>query len=456
MAALAETWRHTHGDVVGLAPSASAAATLSTALDAWCETTAKWIYESTGDGAARRALRYQAEMAVLGDPTSTFLDRGDANDRRHRLASDQDQWRFRRGQLVIVDEASMADTRTLAALIDQARAAESKVLLVGDHLQRGAVDAGGAFGMLARRGPTAELRTLWRFSNQWEARATLDLRHGDPAALDAYIEHGRVSHGTHDDMLDNALSAASDAEAEGRTVLLAAADRRTVNELNTRTRAERIRTGAVRTTGITLSDGLTGGVGDRIVTRRNNRRLRTSDGFVRNGDLWQITDVLPDGGLRVQPVADPASGTLRLPAAYVTESVELGYATTTARSQGMTVDETHTVITAGMGREDLYVAVSRGRHLNRLYIATDRSDPDCLPSGEPESAREVLDRILATTNAEQSATETWAMHHPDDPRPPLPATRPQPAIPPLRPQMMPRPLTPSPSPVPDGSVLERW
>ncbi|WP_246280622.1 MobF family relaxase [Cellulomonas humilata] len=456
LSALADGWRRMRGDVVGLAPSASAAATLSEALGARCETAAKWIYESIGDAAARRALAYQQARAALGDPDATYWDRNDANQRRGALVATQDQWRFRRGDLVVVDEASMADTRTLAALVDQAAAADAKVLLVGDHLQRGAVDAGGAFGMLARRGPTAELRTLWRFSHPWEARATLDLRHGDAAALDAYIQHGRVSHGTHDDMLDDALSAATDAEAQGRTVLLAAADRRTVNELNARARAERIRTGTVRTTGITLSDGLTGGVGDRIVTRRNNRRLRTNDGFVRNGVLWQITDVLPGGGLRVRPVGDPASGTLRLPAAYVAESVELGYATTTARSQGMTVGETHTVITAGMGREDLYVAVSRGRHLNRLYVATDRPDPDCLPSGEAATAREVLDRILATTHAEASATETWATHHPDAPQPPLPATRPQPVIPPLRPQMTPRPLTPSPSPVLDGSVLERW
>nr|WP_291881653.1 AAA family ATPase [Cellulomonas sp.] len=344
----------------------------------------------------------------------------------------------------------------MATLINHAGAAEAKVLLVGDHLQRGAVDAGGAFGMLARRGPTAELRTLWRFSHPWEARATLDLRHGDSAALDAYIEHGRVSHGAHDVMLDDALVAATAAEAQGRTVLLAAADRRTVNELNARVRAERIRTGAARTTGVTHSDGLTGGVGDRIVTRRNNRRLRTSDGFVRNGDLWQITEVLPGGGLRVVPVGDPAAGTLRLPGAYVDESVELGYATTTARSQGMTVDETHTVVTAGMGREDLYVAVSRGRELNRLYVATDRPDPDCLPGGEPETARELLERIVATIHVETSANETWATHHPDEPPPFLPPTSPQPAIPPLRPQMTPRPLTPPPSPVPDGPVLERW
>lgn len=456
LAALADAWRQIRGDVVGLAPSASAAATLSEALGARCETAAKWIYESIGDGAARRAVAYQQATAALIHPEATYWDRNDANQRRGALAMAQDQWRFDRGDLVIVDEASMADTRTLASLVDQAAAADAKVLLVGDHLQRSAVDAAGAFGMLARRGPTAELRQLWRFSHPWEARATLDLRHGQPAALDAYVQHGRVSHGSHDDMLEDALTAAAGADAQGRTVLLAAADRRTVSELNARTRGERIRTGQVRTAGVTLSDGLTGGVGDRIVTRRNNRRLRTTDGFVRNGDLWQVTAVLPDGGLRVQPVGEPAGPSLRLPATYVAESVELGYATTTARSQGVTVDETHTVITAGMGREDLYVAVSRGRHLNRLYVATDRPNPECLPSGEIATAREVLDRILATTHAETSATETWAAHHPDAPQPPLPETRPQPVIPPLRSQMTPAPLMPPPSPVPDGPVLERW
>ena len=54
-----------------------------------------------------------------------------------------------------------------------------------------------------------------------------------------------------------------------------------------------------------------------------------------------------------------------LPAAYVAEHVELGDATSTARTQGMKVDETHTVAAPGMGREDLYVAMSRGREVNR-------------------------------------------------------------------------------------------
>ncbi len=49
-------WEHTYGrgSVIGLAPSSSAAAELARALGIGCENTAKWIFESTGDGAQRR------------------------------------------------------------------------------------------------------------------------------------------------------------------------------------------------------------------------------------------------------------------------------------------------------------------------------------------------------------------------------------------------------------------
>ncbi|WP_315097409.1 MobF family relaxase [uncultured Cellulomonas sp.] len=126
LSALAGAWRHVRGNVVGLAPSASAAATLSGALGARCETAAKWIYESVGDGAAQRALRYRDETDVLTDPAASYWVRNAANQQRGALAMAQDQWRFARGDLVIVDEASMADTRTLAALVEQAAAADAK------------------------------------------------------------------------------------------------------------------------------------------------------------------------------------------------------------------------------------------------------------------------------------------------------------------------------------------
>jgi conjugative relaxase-like TrwC/TraI family protein len=418
LAALAAYWSTWVGPVVGLAPSATAAHTLAKSLGAPCETTAKWLYESAGDGAAARATTYaQLRQVLVGAPTAT--ERAQAIQAQWRLRATQDRWRFAYGELVIVDEASLADTRTLAALVTQAATANAKVLLVGDHLQRGSVDAGGAFAMLARRGPTAELTSLWRFSHAWEARASLELRRAHPEALDAYEAHGAFSSGTSEEMLDAALGAVTTARAAGRVAVLQAVDNRTVAALNSRAHADGVLAGTVARHGVTLHDGLTAGVGDRIVTRRNNRRLTTPDGFVRNGALWDITAVLPSGAVLARPATRPGPGAddvapVQLPAAYVAEQVELGYATTTARTQGMTVDETHTIAAPGMGREDLYVAMSRGRDRNRTYVVTDAYDDECLlpTAGQPPSGRTVLDQILATTHVEPTATETWETYHP--------------------------------------------
>ena len=453
LAALSSFWRHGIGSVVGLAPSATAARALAESLGVPCETTAKWLHESTGDGATARALRYADAVARMA--SRDYREQRAANEEDWRLRAEQDQWRFSPGQLVIVDEASLADTRTLAAIVEQARAASAKVLLVGDHLQRGSVDAGGAFGMLARRGPTAELTSLWRFANPWEARASLELRRAHPAALDAYEARGAITSGDHDAMLNAAIDAVTTAAEEGRVAVLQAIDNRTVRELNARIRADRIMTSDVTPAGAGLHDGLTAGVGDRIVTRRNHRRLATADGFVRNGALWDVTAVLPDGSLRVRPAARRDAAAVRLPADYVAEHVELGYATTIARTQGMTVDETHTIATPGMGREDLYVAMSRGRHTNRAYVVVDQGDPECLPGHAPSSGRGVLEQILATSHAEPSATETWDAYHPGRAAPIVPPVHPQQPLNPWPPQPAPHRLTAPPPSSADGPVLGR-
>lgn len=389
-----------------------------------CETTAKWLYETLADGAHARGRAYAAVEARLAASGGDGRRDGQAV----ALRREAGRWSLAPGQLVIVDEASLADTRSLAAVVGQAESAGAKVLLVGDHLQRGSVDAGGAFGMLARRGPTAELTSLRRFRHPWEARASLQLRRGQPAALDAYDAHGAFVGGPREQMLDAALGGYLAAGAAGRVAVLQAADNRTVRELNAMAHADRVRSGAVREGGVELHDGLVAGVGDRVVTRRNHRRLRTAEGFVRNGNLWDVVGVERDGALRVRPAGGSGrdGGPVLLPAAYVADHVELGYATSTARTQGITVDETHTVAAPGMGREDLYVAMSRGREVNRAYVVTDRRDDDCLPGAAAPAAsyRDVLDGILATSHAEPTATETWETYHPGTPTPlPVPPLR---------------------------------
>lgn len=175
--------------------------------------------------------------------------------------------------------------------------------------------------------------------------------------------------------------------------------------------------------------------------------------------MWDITAVLPDHSIRARPVSAVGdAATIRLPAAYVAEHVELGYATSTARAQGITVDETHTIATPGMAREDLYVAMSRGRHHNHTYIALDQPDSDCPPgqrtptaAREVREVREVREDILATTHAEQTATETWTAFHPDAPAP-TGASRLNGATQPLA---NPWPYSHVPAPVPDSSAIAR-
>ena len=443
LAALTAVARRHGRPVIGLAPSASAAHTLREALGIRTDTTAKWLYEACGPGAAARARVHDEARDALVTDGATRGEMMAANERMWRARAEQDAWRFSRGQVVIVDEASLADTRTLATLAQLAEQADAKLLLVGDHLQRGAVGAGGGFGMLARRGPTAELTALHRFAHPWEARASLELRHGQPGALDAYSAHDAISAGDLDVVIDQALDAADAAASAGRVALLQAADLRTVRELNARAHQRAVLRGEAGAGGVGLHDGLVAGVGDRVVTRHNDRRLRASDGYVRNGALWEVASIDPDGAMRVRSASPTTArrgtggrreamprlgdGTVRLPAKYVAAHVELGYAVTTARSQSLTVDESHTIATPGMARDDLYVALTRGRQANHVYVATDVIDDDCPPGiagtdGRP-TARQVLDRILATSHAELSATETWAAFHPLDDAPVPPPAR---------------------------------
>ncbi|WP_197030124.1 MobF family relaxase [Cellulomonas sp. URHE0023] len=411
-------WEHTYGrgSVIGLAPSSAAAAELARALGITCENTAKWTFESTGTGAQRRNL-IRGQLVSARDLAA---HRGDIWAVRtiQTALTGQDRedarWVMCPGQLVIVDEASLAGTLTLDTIVTQAGLAGAKVLLVGDHGQLSAVDAGGAFALLAERSRPARLTSLWRFSHPWEATASLGLRDGDPTVLDAYIDHDRVHAGAAEAMLEDAYTAWATDIDNGADAILLAPDARTVAALNARAHKDRVADGLVAPAGVTTVAGEQIGPGDRIVTRRNDRTLRPDGAgrhaYVHNGDLWTVTLTHPDGSIsatRTRSATGTAPVSIVLPPHYVAHDIELGYASTTHRAQGMTVDRAHVLAHPGMARENLYVAMSRGRHANHVYVALDAVDPDCddLPDVPTSSAgHEVVATIVATPGAEQSAT----------------------------------------------------
>jgi hypothetical protein len=283
--------------------------------------------------------------------------------------------------------------------------------LVGDWAQLAAVDAGGAFGMLVDDRPVVpELTAVRRFQSRWERRASVELRIGSSAGVDAYLAHERVLDGNRAEMLDALYQAwRTDTEA-GRTSLMIAHDIATVAELNRRARQARMSSSQVTKIGLRLADGLDAGVGDVVVTRHNDRRLRLVDGeWVRNRDRWTVTATHQDGSMTVRHADN--HGQVVLPAAYVAEHVELGYASTAYSTQGRTVDTAHALVGITMTREVLYESATRGRLSNHLYVDVQPEPAGAdLTHGPAEhlDVRDVLLTIAARRGSELSAHQTMA------------------------------------------------
>lgn len=424
MAALREVWEQLHspGSVVGLATSAQAASVLGEEIGAEAHTIAKWLHESTA-GQRRRADRIGVLTAALGALGPEEHSRAGAIRRqiaKHAAASDA--WRMRPGQLIVVDEASMTSTLHLHELVRQADEAGARVLLVGDHRQLDAVEAGGALSLLAEQPEALELTSVWRFTAQWEKDASLVLRHvrdEDQASdlIDAYYSHGRIQHGEDEEMGDAAFEDTRQALAQGRSAILIASTNAVVTDINERFLHARREAGEVDATRtVPLRGHADAGVGERILARHNERTLLDEHGdFIRNGTTLTVQEIHPDGSLTA--IRDGSEAAIRVPAEYLLAHTELGYATTAHRAQGVTVDEARLVLPTSdsIPAELLYVGLTRGRHLNTTYVGQDpdaEADDPAAGPGHLVAAAEVptwkgrLVAMMTTTGGEQSAIAT--------------------------------------------------
>jgi hypothetical protein len=158
---------------------------------------------------------------------------------------------------------------------------------------------------------------------------------------------------------------------------------------------------------VALADRNRASAGELIITRRNDRRLRTSaSDWVKNGDRWTVLTTHRDGGLRVQHTR--SGRTIQLPASYVRDFVELGYATTIHTAQGITADTMHGLISGSESRQQLYTMCTRGRLSNHIYLQlVGDGDPHTLIRPDtirPSTATELLEQILARDDAPKSAS----------------------------------------------------
>ncbi len=324
----------------------------------------------------------------------------------HRLLAEaRRQGGLPRGSVLVVDEAGMADTRTLTGALGYVERAEGKAILVGDPAQLPAVGAGGLFAAIVERHGAVELSDNHRQRHELECHALAALRAGDSGA---YLAHAAERGG---------LVVADDyMQAKARLVAdwwQAAADdlpgsamiayrRRDVADLNTVARALLDREGRLGSARLTLHSGIELAAGDRVVCARNNHRLG-----VANGTRGTITTI--NLAERAISLETDDGRRLALPAGYLDAGhIGYAYALTGHKAQGLTLERAF-VLADGTGslKEWGYVALSRARQETRIYTTSAEPEPDTPPAHRPERPDSVELLAAALT---RPAAGTLAVH----------------------------------------------
>ena len=311
--------------------------------------------------------------------------------------------------VVIVDEAAMVGTRKLVRLLEHARHADAKVVLVGDPRQLPEIEAGGGFVGLADRLGHTELTENRRQHSPWERDALARLRTGDTdRAIDTYLDHGRIN------ISPNAAHARSRMVAEWadtrtqQTAVMLASRVTDVEELNRLARRHLHTTGHLADDDVQIA-GRGFATGDLVLALRNDRHLNLLNGtravIERIDHQRQIFECRAEDQHKVDIPFDYAA------AGHLAHA----YAMTVHKSQGATFDRCFVLAGDQLTNETTYTAMSRGRAGNDLYLVDD--DPRFDEAHVREHRGEPLDTFRST--ARRSAAQTMASDlHPKPPASP--------------------------------------
>ncbi|HZM66305.1 MAG TPA: AAA family ATPase [Nakamurella sp.] len=286
--------------------------------------------------------------------------------------------RLAAGDVLVIDEAGMLDQETARALLHIADTADARVVCVGDRRQLPAVGRGGVLEMAARWATTqVEVGAVHRFRtpdgdlDTEYADLTMRIRSGvDPETVfDDLNAGGHVKvWDSEADALAHLAVQAADRHLDGVSQAVAVDTNDTAAAVNEVVRDHLVTAGAVDDTTVTHgSDGLRIGVGDQVMTRRNDPDLG-----VANRMTWTVTGFADTGGVQLhnQDRRQDAA----VDADYVRQHLHLAYASTVHGVQGDTADHADSLLSDSTDAAAAYVALTRGRCTNTVHIVAGSVD----------------------------------------------------------------------------------
>jgi hypothetical protein len=296
-----------------------------------------------------------------------------------RLLADLDRGREQLGPrtVLVVDEAGMVGSRKLGRLLEHAHQAQAKVVLVGDDRQLAAIDAGGGFRALRLRLGASELVENRRQHQAWEREALELVRSGlVEEAVAAYEAHERVVAADSKPAATLALLqdwwvAWQEAERDpAQEVIVLAARRAEVDRLNSACQELLAARGRLSGERLKVEDHQLA-VGDRVVCGHN----AIAELGVANGSRGVVTALNPQARTLTLRLDGQDGRVITLPRWYLdgrgrgerNRRVDLAYATTGHRAQGLTRGRALVRLTGAEDVNWLYVQLSRARQDTRLY-----------------------------------------------------------------------------------------
>jgi conjugative relaxase-like TrwC/TraI family protein len=354
--------------------------------------------------------------------------------------------------VIVVDEAGMFDSERLPKLIKLGKEADAKVLLAGDAAQLYSLGAGGLFKELEGKVPTAELTEVHRAHHDWERKAWLEVREGEPGpALARYQAHDRLHIYDTRAEATEAMVERWDEKRQGlpadQTVMITDSSNEERDQMNAAAQERRAQAGELGSHRVQLPDKPYGlAAGDEVIFTEKykiKREKRVENGITGRVVHASRTEDKVTILTREKPPREVDVNTEKF------SDLSLAYAVHIRKGQGITA-ETSSLLAGGWqtDKEHIYTSLSRARERTDVYITREDLGEQGMDTG---AIQRFADRMKRSRAQEASITKQLAQptthRHTDPPRERTPEID--------RPTANPSPHTGEPTPDRTGDLNEK-